>query len=198
MADKKPKPRGLGRGLSALMADVTAEPVSTEGARTPRNAEILVPIEKVQANPDQPRRQFLQEDLTAIGIDFQLNLADVAAYLEVVRAGEHNTQQWWDTQTDPDGVFRTLFHSSNAGGGTNRNNYIDEDMDAMIDAAVGIGDSEARAAAYADIQQKIADDVVMVFFNDPVVLFASTPDVSGVTILGGGFIPNFYAATVGG
>lgn len=63
MADKKPKPRGLGRGLSALMADVTAEPVSTEGARTPRNAEILVPIEKVQANPDQPRRQFLQEDL---------------------------------------------------------------------------------------------------------------------------------------
>ena len=27
-------------------------------------------------------------------------------------------------------------------------------MDAMIDAAVGIGDSEARAAAYAEIQQK--------------------------------------------
>ncbi len=63
MNDKKPKPRGLGRGLSALMADVNAEPVSTEGSRTPRNAEILVPIEKVRANPDQPRRQFLQEDL---------------------------------------------------------------------------------------------------------------------------------------
>lgn len=63
MADKKPKPRGLGRGLSALMADVNAEPVSTEVGRPPRNAEILVPIEKVQANPDQPRRQFLQEDL---------------------------------------------------------------------------------------------------------------------------------------
>ena len=51
--------------------------------------------------------QFIQEDLAAIGIDFQLNLSDIAAYLEVVRAGEHNTQQWWDTQTDPDGVFRT-------------------------------------------------------------------------------------------
>ncbi|ABF65600.1 ParB/RepB/Spo0J family partition protein [Rhodobacteraceae bacterium R_SAG7] len=63
MADKKTKPRGLGRGLSALMADVNADPVSTEGGRQPRNAEILVPIEKVQANPDQPRRQFLQEDL---------------------------------------------------------------------------------------------------------------------------------------
>ena len=39
----------------------------------------------------RPTAQFLQEDLTAIGIDFQLNLADIAAYLEAVRAGEHNT-----------------------------------------------------------------------------------------------------------
>ncbi|OBY25912.1 ParB/RepB/Spo0J family partition protein [Leisingera sp. JC1] len=62
MADKKTKPRGLGRGLSALMADVNPAPVSTQ-AEAPRNAEILVPIENVVANPNQPRRQFLQEDL---------------------------------------------------------------------------------------------------------------------------------------
>ncbi|MBT8153595.1 ParB/RepB/Spo0J family partition protein [Epibacterium ulvae] len=62
MAKEKGKPRGLGRGLSALMADVNPEPVSTE-TQAPRNAEVLVPIEKVQANPDQPRRQFLQDDL---------------------------------------------------------------------------------------------------------------------------------------
>ena len=152
-------------------------------------------------SPDRPlsaaTAQFLAEDLNAIGVEFQINLADIAAYLTVVRAGEHNTQQWWDTQTDPDGVFRTLYHSSNAGGGTNRNNYRNDDMDAMIDAAVGIGDLEARAAAYADIQQKLADEVVMAYFNDPVVLYASTPDVQDVTILGGGFVPNFYSATMG-
>ena len=152
-------------------------------------------------SPDRPlsaaTAQFLAEDMAALGVDFQINLADFAAYLTVVRAGEHNTQQWWDTQTDPDGVFRTLYHSSNAGGGTNRNNYQNADMDAMIDAAVGIGDLEARAAAYADIQQKLADEVVMVYFNDPVVLYASTPDVHDVTILGGGFVPNFYSATMG-
>ena len=152
-------------------------------------------------SPDRPlsaaTAQFLQEDLNAVGIDFQINLADIAAYLTVVRAGEHNTQQWWDTQTDPDGVFRTLYHSSNAGGGTNRNNYRNDEMDSMIDSAVGIGDLEARAAAYADIQQKIADEVVMAYFNDPVVLYASTPDVHDVTILGGGFVPNFYSASMG-
>lgn len=58
----KGKPRGLGRGLSALMADVA--PVADDA--TPgmqARPDMMVPIEKVIANPDQPRRRFDQEDL---------------------------------------------------------------------------------------------------------------------------------------
>ncbi|AZV80064.1 ParB/RepB/Spo0J family partition protein [Parasedimentitalea marina] len=62
MASKKGKPRGLGRGLSALMADVNLDQVPT-AEKTPRNTEVFVPIEKVVANPEQPRRQFVQVDL---------------------------------------------------------------------------------------------------------------------------------------
>lgn len=62
MSAKKAKPRGLGRGLSALMADVTQEsggmPV-TEG----RRPDMKVPIEKLRANPNQPRRTFQSEQL---------------------------------------------------------------------------------------------------------------------------------------
>jgi ParB family transcriptional regulator, chromosome partitioning protein len=58
MASKKTKPRGLGRGLSALMADVT--PQATTG--TPRR-DIQVPTERLVANPNQPRRSFGQGDL---------------------------------------------------------------------------------------------------------------------------------------
>lgn len=63
MAAKKPK-GGLGRGLSALMADVQPEP-DTVGAtpETPRKPDVMLPIEKVQANPDQPRRDFSEEAL---------------------------------------------------------------------------------------------------------------------------------------
>lgn len=60
MSDKKP--RGLGRGLSALMADVTTESDSTDTGRA-RRSDINVPIEKVLANPKQPRRRFAQDDL---------------------------------------------------------------------------------------------------------------------------------------
>ncbi len=62
MNAKKGKPRGLGRGLSALMADVTQD---VEGIATPepRRPDLKVPIEKLRANPDQPRRTFSQEQL---------------------------------------------------------------------------------------------------------------------------------------
>lgn len=58
--------RGLGRGLSALMADVGPD-TRDEGAQ-PRRADSHVPIEKIHPNPGQPRRQFDEDalaDLTA-------------------------------------------------------------------------------------------------------------------------------------
>ncbi|WP_415922428.1 ParB/RepB/Spo0J family partition protein [Tateyamaria sp. SN6-1] len=51
----KDKKRGLGRGLSALMADVH-EPQASSG--TPRSADLRVPIDQIAPNPDQPRKQF--------------------------------------------------------------------------------------------------------------------------------------------
>jgi ParB family chromosome partitioning protein len=58
MSERKEQRRGLGRGLSALMADI--EPpkpeVSTGGNAT--RADRTLPIEQIYANPDQPRRQF--------------------------------------------------------------------------------------------------------------------------------------------
>lgn len=61
MSDKKPERRGLGRGLSALMADVQMATTSTEPS-APRR-DMLVPIEKILPNPDQPRRSFAPEAL---------------------------------------------------------------------------------------------------------------------------------------
>ncbi|MCZ4352077.1 ParB/RepB/Spo0J family partition protein [Roseovarius aestuarii] len=66
MSDKNHKQRGLGRGLSALMADVTDR--NGDEADGPKPHDMLVPIERVFPNPDQPRRRFdaeLLEDLAA-------------------------------------------------------------------------------------------------------------------------------------
>lgn len=57
MYTKKTQNRGLGRGLSALMADVN-DGTLTETEDTRRQPDMSVPIEKVHPNPDQPRRNF--------------------------------------------------------------------------------------------------------------------------------------------
>ncbi|WP_424966135.1 ParB/RepB/Spo0J family partition protein [Dinoroseobacter sp. S375] len=68
-ADKKAERRGLGRGLSALMADVnigTPENADQAPAERATSADLRVPIETVRPNPDQPRRVFPQEDLDSL------------------------------------------------------------------------------------------------------------------------------------
>lgn len=62
MMDKKTERRGLGRGLSALMADVAVE-ADPQSPDRPRRPDMLVPVEKLIPNPNQPRRDFQPEAL---------------------------------------------------------------------------------------------------------------------------------------
>ncbi|MDO5640762.1 MAG: ParB/RepB/Spo0J family partition protein [Paracoccus sp. (in: a-proteobacteria)] len=55
------KRSSLGRGLSALMADLQAEPTAQA-----RDGALSVPIEQVTPNPDQPRRVFDQAALNEL------------------------------------------------------------------------------------------------------------------------------------
>lgn len=70
MMEKKTERRGLGRGLSALMADVNlAAPTVTDGDGTagiPRHPGIRVGIDRIEPNPDQPRRDFAPEALAEL------------------------------------------------------------------------------------------------------------------------------------
>jgi len=52
------KTRGLGRGLSALMADV-----ETAETAAPRRADQMMPVDQIVPNPDQPRRTFTTEQM---------------------------------------------------------------------------------------------------------------------------------------
>lgn len=62
MNDRKSERRGLGRGLSALMADVNLGATGRADERSTR-ADTRLPIERLEPNPDQPRRDFAPESL---------------------------------------------------------------------------------------------------------------------------------------
>ncbi|MCF1708206.1 ParB/RepB/Spo0J family partition protein [Tabrizicola sp. J26] len=63
MNDKRTERRGLGRGLSALMADVNLYAQSNATEARAQRPEQFVPIELLIPNPDQPRRTFGPEAL---------------------------------------------------------------------------------------------------------------------------------------
>ncbi|OYW58501.1 MAG: chromosome partitioning protein ParB [Rhodobacterales bacterium 32-66-7] len=60
----KPEKRGLGRGLSALMAD--ANLAGPDDAPATRRAEQMLPVEKLEPNPQQPRLDFKQDELESL------------------------------------------------------------------------------------------------------------------------------------
>ena len=63
MSDKRPARSGLGRGLSALMADVTQASGATSDAQ---RTNVTLPVESLSPNPNQPRRLFNPEALAEL------------------------------------------------------------------------------------------------------------------------------------
>ena len=51
--------KGLGRGLGALLGDLTEEPLESGGLQK-------LPLHKIEPNPDQPRRAFDEEELETL------------------------------------------------------------------------------------------------------------------------------------
>ncbi len=56
--------RGLGRGLSALMADVHL--AGPDQASSGRKAELLIPVDRLEPNPQQPRLDFKRDELDSL------------------------------------------------------------------------------------------------------------------------------------
>jgi ParB family chromosome partitioning protein len=62
--DDKPRSRGLGRGLSALLGEGEAvDAVREADASASRAGVRLIPIEYLAPNPDQPRKSFDEAEL---------------------------------------------------------------------------------------------------------------------------------------
>ena len=93
------KSNALGRGLDAL--------ISTEGVRTQGSSTINeIPLDQIEANPNQPRREFddealheLAESIKAIGIIQPITLRQVAENRFQIIAGE---RRWRASRTISD------------------------------------------------------------------------------------------------
>lgn len=75
MSDQRSKKRALGRGLDALLsprATTAAKPPSIPPSTTPAAAQKL-PVDQIQPNPLQPRREFRQQALDELAQSIRAN-----------------------------------------------------------------------------------------------------------------------------
>jgi peptide/nickel transport system substrate-binding protein len=134
---------------------------------------------------------FLKDNFTKIGIDFELHGGVGTGYFDAVRSGKHNTQMWWETLTDPDMLIRPVLYSAFIHGGTNRNNLVDHDLDAMLDKAAGEPDQAKRAELYHEILKSVEDKAYMVTLINQEILYANTDKLTGVIYYMSGTYPYF-------
>jgi len=137
----------------------------------------------------------ISDMLSDINVDVDIVQLESAAFFDVINGvntadGENGD---WDTfiiqfnpgTGDEDNMYRAMFHSENAvvnGATTNRNSFILDEVDGLIDAGSVEFDETARAAIYAQLQALLLEESPWVFLDAGVFLHASRNNVRGYTV----------------
>jgi peptide/nickel transport system substrate-binding protein len=178
--------------LARRLLDEAGWRLGADGVRVKDGQRLRLDFYLQPPQKHQEMAQFVQASLKSVGIEVTLHVQARAAYLDAVRQGRHHLQFWWETGTDPGQMLRILFHSRNAGGGTNRNNYRNAEMDRLIDDIFATADPQRRRELIVKAQHKAVDEAVMAYLADPPSLYAHDRAVSGVWVDWGGNYPYFY------
>jgi peptide/nickel transport system substrate-binding protein len=108
----------------------------------------------------QQQAAVLQEQLARVGIGFDIRALEWPTFYEDLKAGRFQVVvSMWTEITDPD-VLRLRFHSRFVPpSGFNRGAYADPEVDRWIDLGARTTDEAERAAFYARVQQRLAEDL---------------------------------------
>lgn len=128
--------------------------------------------------------EFLQNMMAESGITVKLNEMDSSAYTPMLNAREQTAAILTTVCTlrDPHQTLGKLY-SNLVGPGGNRVNYVDENLDKMLDEAAAERDHDTRMQMYADIQQYLYDRVVYIPLYNMKVMTATTAKIRGFDLV---------------
>lgn len=109
--------------------------------------------------------QILQSNLKAVGIDLQIQDEEQAAILADIRKGKWPMSTMLFAATDPD-VTYTILYSKSIGAAWNTAQYVNPQMDSLLDQGRTELDQAKRAAIYAQVQKLVIDEVPYIPFYD--------------------------------
>ncbi|WP_404455895.1 glutathione ABC transporter substrate-binding protein [Oceanobacillus kapialis] len=109
----------------------------------------------------------IQEQLSEIGIDVQIEELEWGAYLERTANGEHDMfiLGWSNATSDADYGMYPLFHSSQVGSPGNRSFLENEELDAVLEEARQETDPAVRQELYTEAQEMLVELAPMVYIH---------------------------------
>jgi peptide/nickel transport system substrate-binding protein len=132
--------------------------------------------------------QLLQAQFKAIGVEMQSQVVAYPAALEAAREGKHNLIPFTLSSSDPD-ILRTFFHSD---GGFNWAKVRDPKLDGLLDEGARTLAPEKRKELYAEAQQIIMTEALIIPIRDYVNLNAASAQVKGLRYDSRGWFPWLY------
>lgn len=107
----------------------------------------------------------VQEQLNAIGLNVRVEpVASSEWYSRVVKRLVNFTPTRWTQRPDPDGLMYILFHSK---GYANSTGYSNPKLDALLEEARRMSDTEKRKVIYGKVQHILSEDLpyISLFFS---------------------------------
>jgi peptide/nickel transport system substrate-binding protein len=132
--------------------------------------------------------QLLQAQFKAIGVEMQSQVIAYPAALEAAREGKHHLIPFSLSSSDPD-ILRTFFHSD---GGFNWAKVRDPRLNGLLEEGARSLDPEKRKNLYAEAQQIIMAEALIIPIRDYVNLNAASVQVKGLHYDSRGWFPWLY------
>jgi len=137
---------------------------------------------------DNPQRVntavYLQDVLKELNIEVDIQQMELGAYLERLRAGEHDMYMlsWGNSLADGDNGLYSLFHSSVKGTPPNAIRYGTPAVDDLLNRGRQESDPEVRQAIYKELQEVLIEEAPMIYLNHPEYLTGVSNSITGLEI----------------
>jgi peptide/nickel transport system substrate-binding protein len=159
------------------LLDAAGWVAGSDGIREKNGQKLTIDFPNIARPNDNAMAESIQASLRDVGIDLKANPLERAAYRELVNQNKYDASFMWFSYGDPD-VLRTIFYSGNADA-FNRAKYNVPEVDKLLSDAAATTDTAKRAELYAQIQQRVLKDAVVVPLVDTVTHNAKRAEVTG-------------------
>jgi peptide/nickel transport system substrate-binding protein len=157
--------------------DAAGWKAGADGIREKDGQKLAIDFPIISRPNDKAMAESIQASLRDVGIDVKVTPVERAAYTDLRKQNKYDAGFMWFSYGDPD-VLRTIFHSANVDA-FNRAKYQVPEVDKLLEDAAATTDNAKRAQLYAQIQQRVLKDTVVVPLVDTITHNAKRAEVTG-------------------